>query len=890
MLLNLNHTSSTMKSTYLLFIILFLTLSQAFADPLKSALKHLEKRKYNKLEKTLNKALAKDSLNPGAKYIYSLLFLRDDYAHSSVDTANIYIKQALNEFSLVDEKKLKKLLKLNINQEEMLSHKAVVDSLGYLLASEVHTVASYNSFLLKHPEAREVPKAIKERDDIAFAQAQKLNTYEAYMKFIQTYPDADQVRDAKELYDILLFEKKTSDRKLSSYIDFLKEHPKTPYRQQAEKNIFEIATAGNEPSSYAYLVRNFPLSAYSRKAVSYLYHAYTQKNTREQFLQKFPDIPYKDSIEALIPLQKYALFPIYEQEKYGFMDTQGTLILEPSFGAILEDYSCQAIYDDYLVVEGSGKMIIGRNGYLIHNEDFDEVEDLGFGILKIKIDDQYLLKHKGGFQVMDTLYDDFSLLKDRFIVFKDGEKVGLASLNGKILFNPQFDEVFTEGDFIVFEKQKALAIANTQQLLDVANNIPLQLEFKYEDIFPVKENLLHVIGPEIEAVLHPDMKVVVPEDHHEITPFNLGWVIQKDGRYKIYDEKMMAVSDENYDKIINNKSWLALKKNLKWGIINNKISIFPEYIYDSVRILTPHVALLIQEQGTSALFSNGETISLGNSQDKIQILKPTIMSGSIDTTANEFMMLTNKSNFRRIFDNTGKEIISGFYNNVSYLGPNLILLDKNNKKGLADGTGKIVLPIKYDGIGNYNNGYISTLTGTRFGIFNSAKIININPEYDLSLQPYNENLLIATKNQKAGLIDLSGKKLTSFIFDQLLYWTDSVALVKNKDKFSLFHLYKNEITYDGIDEIKYIRQDANENILTILKNNNYGILSNKKGEVIPPLYSDIVNMGSVEEPVYFSEKNVEEAQIVIAIYFNDKGEMIRRQAFTPEEYEKIYCE
>ncbi len=352
----------------------------------------------------------------------------------------------------------------------------------------------------------------------------------------------------------------------------------------------------------------------------------------------------------------------------------------------------------------------------------------------------------------------------------------------------------------------------------------------------------------------------------------------------------MAISDDKFDKIVNSKGWLALKKGEKWGIINNQISIFPEFVYDSVQILTQNVTIMIRDEAISALFSNGERVVLANNQDKIQILKPTIMSGAIDTTANEFVMITNKSNFRRVFDHTGKEIISGFYNNVSYLGPNLLLLDKNNKKGIADGNGSIVLPIKFDGVGNYNNGFISTLTSKKFGVFNPSKRININPEYEMSLQLYNDKLLIATKNQKAGMIEPSGKKMTGFIFDEITYWTDSVALVKSKEKFNLFHLYKNEILYDGIDEVKFIRQDSTENILAILKNNNYGILSSTKGEIIPPLYSDIVNMGSIEEPVYFSEKNVEEAQIVIAVYFNDKGEMIRRQAFTPEEYEKIYCE
>lgn len=879
-----------MNFKYILLFFLVFSSSLSIADPLKSALKDLEKGKYEKVEQRLTKYLEKDTLNPGARYIFSLLYVKEDYDAYSVDTANIYIIQALAEYPLIEEKKLKKLLKINITQDALYEHKAFVDSLGYSLAVEENTIAEFNEFLENHPEADEVPKAIKRRNDLAFEKASKINTYEAFMKFIQTYPDADQVRDAKELYDILVFEKLTQDKKLSSYINFLKEHPKTPYRSQAEKQIFEISTAGNNPSDYVYLLRNFPLSKYSRRAVSYLFHNYKEIQAKDTFLLKYPDVPYKDSIAAVIDVEKYALFPIYEQEKYGFMDTQGKMILEPSFKAIPEDYSCRAIYEDYLIVENPDKKIIGRNNKVIHQDTFDKVQDLGHGLLKIHKDDQYLLKHKGGFDVLDSLYDDISILAKKFILIKTGDKTGIACFNGRVLYEPQFDEVFTEGGFIVLDKAGLLAVTNANQLAEKANNVPLELNFKFEEVNLEKNNNLHAIGEDFEVLLSPDMKVVIPEDNHHIISYKSGWVLNKGNAFKLYDEQLMPVSQETYDQAISSKNWLALKKGEKWGVINNKTSFFPEFIYDSLQILTSNITLLFNEAEQVAMFENGETVPVNPVLDKIQILKPTIMTGSEDTTANEYLMLTNKNNFRKVYNTEGKEIINGFYDNISYLGPNLLLLDKSNRKGLADGTGKIILPVKYTGIGNYNNGYVSTLTGTKFGLFNPLLSLNIKPQYETSIQTYNDNLLLATQKQKIGFIDLGGKKITGFMFDEVHFWNDSTALVKNKGSWNLYGIYKNEIEYDAIEDIKYVRQDSAESIILIIKNNNYGVLSSIRGEVIPPLYTDIVNLGSPEEPVYFSEKNVEEALIFIAIYFNDKGEMIRRQAFTPEEYEKIYCE
>ncbi|CAN5605283.1 hypothetical protein BH23BAC1_BH23BAC1_09610 [soil metagenome] len=879
-----------MNVKYFLLLIFLLPSSFAVSDPLKGALKNLGKGKLEKVEAALNKSLGKDSLNPGAKYLYSLLFVTPEYQHYSVDTANIFIRQAIVDYEQVDEKKLKKLSNLYINHDALFKQKSLVDNMGFALAAQENTINAYNEFLEKYPGAIEINEATRRRNDLAFAEAQKINTYEAYMSFIQTYPEADQVRDAKELYDILIFQNRTSDKTLNSYVDFLKEYPKTPYRYQAEKNIYEIATASNELADYAFIIKNYPKSNFSRKAASHLYYNFIENNPREDFLVKFPDISYKDSIATLIPIQKYALFPILEKDRFGFMDTQGKLILEPAFDDILEDYSCRAIYEDFLVIENGGKKIIGRNGRIIYQDDFDEVEDLGLGILKIKRDDKVLLKHKGGFNILDSLYDDAHLINKKFIVYEDKGKLGLSSLNGKKLFDPQFDDIYTEGDFIVLEKNNNLAIITNKNLIDKANNIPLNLNFKYEEVYPVKENLLQAIGSGFETILNKDLKNVVPEDNHEIIPYVLGWVIKKDDAYSLYDDKMFQISSEPFDKIINNKNWLGIKKGEKWAVINNKNSIFPDFVYDTIKILTSNITLLEKNDSSLALFGNGEILTLPNSQDRIQILKPTILTGTQDTIGNEFMMITNKSNFRRVFDIEGREILSGFYDNISYQGPNLLLLDRKNKKGLADGTGKIVLPLKYDGIGNYNNGFVSTLTGTKFGIFSLTKGVNINPEYEQNLQPYNDQLFVAAKNKKSGLVDHTGKKVTNLIFDQVIYWTDSVAMVKNKDHWNLYHLYNNEILYDEISDFKYIRQDSLENIITIIKNNNYGVLSSLRGEVIPPLYSDIINLGSEKEPVYFSEKNVEEALIFIAIYFNDKGEMIRRQAFTPEEYEKIYCE
>jgi len=51
----------------------------------------------------------------------------------------------------------------------------------------------------------------------------------------------------------------------------------------------------------------------------------------------------------------------------------------------------------------------------------------------------------------------------------------------------------------------------------------------------------------------------------------------------------------------------------------------------------------------------------------------------------------------------------------------------------------------------------------------------------------------------------------------------------------------------------------------------------------------ITNLGSEDEPLYFTAKEVEEAGIVVVIYYNKDGKLLRKQVYEDEEYAHIIC-
>jgi hypothetical protein len=81
-----------------------------------------------------------------------------------------------------------------------------------------------------------------------------------------------------------------------------------------------------------------------------------------------------------------------------------------------------------------------------------------------------------------------------------------------------------------------------------------------------------------------------------------------------------------------------------------------------------------------------------------------------------------------------------------------------------------------------------------------------------------------------------------------------------------------------------------EKIVKVHRENYYGVISNRKGVVIPASFNEIMNMGTVDQPFYFTEKQVEEAGIFVVVYFTKEGKLVRRQAYEEHEYERILCD
>jgi hypothetical protein len=244
----------------------------------------------------------------------------------------------------------------------------------------------------------------------------------------------------------------------------------------------------------------------------------------------------------------------------------------------------------------------------------------------------------------------------------------------------------------------------------------------------------------------------------------------------------------------------------------------------------------------------------------------------------------------QLFNSKGERLFTIDYDQIQYLGEGIFIVEKKKKKGLVFRDGKIVLPLEYDGFGGITRtNTIPVLKSMKFGIFDIRTKKLIKPTYDKNITPYGSKYLVAYKDNGYGFINWENKPQSKFEFEEVRYWNDSVAWVKRGFQWMLYEMDSKEIKLEMVKDYKLIKDTSEEQIAIIHEETAYGVISNKKGIIIPATFSDIVNIGSAEKPFYMTEKFVEEASLFVVIYYNNEGKFLRRQAYETDDYERIYC-
>jgi hypothetical protein len=854
-----------------------------FRSPERATLAHIQKKRWSKAEGKLRKILQQDTTNAVGKYLYSLYFFKRDNPAYRPDSAYQYILGALADFGRASPRSRDKMKRFHLDSARLILHRAQIDSVVFEDTRAINTEQAYIAFLQRHTFATQRGLAMELRDEVAYLDAVKKNTHEAFLDYLKKYPASAKAGEAQTKYDRLLYEESTRENKLSAFENFLRQHPETPFRKEAEKNIFELFTLSGEVERYLSFMSLYPESSQLQKAHNILFHI-----LHEQEEAQWPGLFLSDSLQRIRHLQESYLAPFLKNGKFGFMDKNGAEVIRPFITSLHDEYKCGNINDDIIVLSDS---ILARDGHVLYKGEVEEIDDLGLGFLKVKSDSCQVLLHKSGF-IVQPCVQNARILGNKFLAILNDRRWSIYSLTGRAMLPNEWDEIVMNGNVIGLRKVKTWHLLTREELTALAEAKKVSLSDPYSDVKFLPDGKVWVSSKSRQAILDQTLSEIIAMNEQEIVPSFFGFVSRSSEGYTIYDRSGRGSS--HFERVLHHEPWIAVRKNRDWFAFDPDQQQYKSKAYDSVRFEGPfllgfhadtmavHFTPGIQEfaRPVKAYFIPGK--------DSTSFLVTEIEEKRV---VNKRRGTTETERKKTVYTLKGKPLFTVTYDEIRYAGQNLFIVSRKEKKGLMDATGNLLVPVEFDAIGSVSNNMVSLLTKMKFGLYQVERQQLINPGYDKNLIPYNNENIVAYHEGQYGFIGWDNKLHGDYAFEEIRYWNDTTALVKKKGLWSFYEIATHREVMSGIKDIEIFHDALEEKTAVIQRDDYYGVVSSTRGMVIPLAFSDLVNIGSNDEPLFFTEKHVPEASLFVVIYYDKNGKFLRREVYQEaDDYEKIYCQ
>ncbi|MEO9482644.1 MAG: WG repeat-containing protein [Ekhidna sp.] len=847
-------------------IAFFLLLSHSlFFGALDRIQKAMDKKEYEKAYELIIKGYEKEPNNPGISYYHAKLLFEEAYAKYHLDSARIAIENAKEKFNEAPQELKEEIIKVGITLDTIdLLHENIRDQAFQNTLREL-SVSEAQSFQKKFPNSIYDDLLVYKIDSIKFRQARLSEQEIKLVAFLEDNPASAFRHQADSILDDMRYAFLNANGDLKDHYAFHKEYPSSRHLAKIESYVLKGSTASHDKQNYHDFISFAQTKALKKKAADVLFYL-----SNKQDLLSHPN---QDSLSGARSLSQVALYPVIQNDLYGFYDQWGQSRIESLYEEIYPDYKCELTKDDWIYAEDkNGGLILTKNGTTVLS-DIDGYRSVSDDVGLINQEGDWYLYHKSGFKIIDRPVEAAEIIANKWIKVKSENYWGLFSYMGLQVAEPIYDGISKLEAFWVFEKNDLLAVYTEALILSEIEERGVSLEFKFDDIELVDKNKLIGFRGARECLLDSTLNFLIPWGEYEIYPEASGWYLRSDQGYQFYSKSEEDIMTRIFSYMESNAGWLALKTELDWMLIPGRGTLSPSR-YDSIKLVNDYSAMVLNNDEKTLLFTSGEKIPI--TDERIRTFQ----------NREGFLNLINEEQMT-IFDPNGKEIITGKFQKASFLNDTLIRVQIRGKQGLINVNGDWVLNPVFDSL-DEKDGLILTLIDGKIGCFDLLINELIPTEYDARVVRLSSHYLVK-KEGKFGVIDRNKTEVISFDYDKITFWNDTSFLVKKEEQFFIINR-EEEPLYDAIESVTLFSNNDSHSIYRFIKNGRYGLFSNAFGVLLEAEFTDILNIGSEENPLIFADQHLDKAGFHVVSYVNEKGVLIHSKAYTREEFEGILCD
>jgi hypothetical protein len=571
-----------------------------------------------------------------------------------------------------------------------------------------------------------------------------------------------------------------------------------------------------------------------------------------------------------------------------------------------------------------GGNFIGKYAIIKKNEKYGVINLRGEITLPLVYDDLSTIRssHTGHMLKTDEQLDELLGIQGVYR-FKLDKYYGLVNGDGRVLVPGIYNNIET-----TFQEGYGQIIKDT--LIGFTNTLGFVIQPQFHRVENFQFGIAHVwkknsSGIYKRGIINKTGAYILPVEYDDYIWFNeLGLAIYKQGEKCGLVTRKKVILKPIYDFIdIKDSTFILVKKDNKYGVVNNKEEFVVKLKYDSL-ISWTHDKIIFYKHGLFGLMNKADgKVIIKNTFDHINTNRYTnnaIVSkkrawGLINSSGEMLVEASHDSAFADYIHDDNfyfhffkNKTVKIFFNNefspISRIckfpsDTSVAIFSHKYKSGLVNKDGKIVLDLAYK-IVPAGNSFVYYDSRNGYGLADhTGKIIIAQGTYDYigdfgySYGSIGESQsdfgFVKGKNGKIGIIDYKGNLIIDTIFNALTPYhpelkyswgskdslmphpVDEYSIARYSGKYGLIESGRNFIVAPQFSTIS----EFNKELIAIVSIDGKFGLINRKGEIILPLeYEEVI-------PIAYGFFNIKKNGKTG--FTNKKGKVV-----LPPTYENIF--
>ncbi len=834
-------------------------------------------------------------LDPDLCYAAYLLISRHHIiSFDTLDIIHWYINKAreyLNHEGFVDSK--------YINKYDIKAINEIIDSLAYEILKRNYTYQNIEHFMSVYGADYYLPNKISNlkyeyyllhlKADIKNCDANPECIKNICLYHLKRYDNEDFNMLINKKLDSIEYFHEGVQKNIQSIVNFISAHPKSTFIEQAKHLFFKryfskIAFTNKSLFHFINTYKGFyvkdkcPYNPYfwldlKSKNKEYYKNFKNDKNFPKKLFNLYSN-PYLEDDLILTQNSK--------TKQYGFKNINNQSIVSFNYEDIDKAYLFKVIKDDFLKVYIDDKLeVINRFGEVIIPKEkrLDDVQNFNAISLLTYEEGLYGLYNKNGFEILPPEYEEITVFSHNLLKVKKDGRWGVINYLKDIFIPFQYDEINEEpSNFIFAYTDPVYDIFHIQDSLGyiICKNSALATDYNY---FNKGIRIKNLAGK--FSVLNLDSKIII-KDADNISAFQDGWIVKKENTHVICNKNGNKISGDikELEEIKSNQNYIAIKIKGKWGLNNLKGEIIFYPHYKEIDFVGKESVILENKERQKLYYNQNILIEVG--QKDIEIIET---YNKDDKQVYFIKMASNGKKSLFNINNLHKPILYN-YNNIKLLDSGISIITRNNRSNCVN----VLLPktpllkTTYQEIIVRKDGLLNIFKDSKFGLFNPLEKWLIPNHYEALLTAYTDTIFKAKKNGFWGLISKENTPLSDFIFEEIIYYNDTLAIVRlSKSGSDHFHIY--DIKNQQLGTFYFENYIIDKAKIIFLKDDKMGILGASTESILNNKYRYIVQLDQEIEDLFLSIEILDRTYALN--WHNAKGKIINTLQLSAPKFKTV---